>query len=297
MKFAAVALALLATPAFGVPAATPRRALTPPLADVLAAAPRSDWRPIAQERLLYLQTARGQVLIEVSPDFAPHHIDNIKRLIAAGVFDHIAIVRAQDNFVVQWGVPDKDPKPGLGSARARLPAEFTRSAKGLAFTAMPDRDAYAAQVGFAAGFPAARDPRTGRAWLIHCYGTVAAARDNPPDSGNGSELYAVIGPARRLDRNLTVVGRVVEGMELLAVTPRGHGPNGFIEPTEVAPARMRLGSDLPVSQQVSLQALRTDSATFAKVAEGRRNRRDAFYAVPQGGVDVCDIPLPIRRAP
>ena len=292
MKFAALALTLLAAPAFAAPA------VTPPLADVLAAAPAADWRPIAQDRLLYLETARGQVLIEMAPDFAPSHVSNIKRLIAARFFDHVAIVRAQDNFVVQWGVPEKDPKPALGQARAKLPGEFTRSAKGLAFTALPDRDAYAPQTGFVAGFPAARDLKSGRAWLIHCYGAVAVARDNAPDTGNGGELYAVIGQARRLDRNLTVVGRVVRGMEILAVTPRGDAALGFYgKPADNAPVRMRLGSDLPAAEQVSLQALRTDSATFARVAEGRRNRRDAFYATPQGGVDVCDVPLPVRPKP
>ncbi|HLZ75385.1 peptidylprolyl isomerase [Phenylobacterium sp.] len=291
MKFTVLALALLAAPAFASPAPTP------PVADVLAAAPASDWRPIIQERLLYLQTPRGQVLIEMAPDFAPNHVDNIKRLIAAGFFDHVALVRAQDNFVVQWGVPDKDPKPSSGSALSKMPGEFTRSAKGLAFTALPDPDSYAPQTGFADGFPAARDLKTGRAWLTHCYGTVAIARDNAPDTGNGAELYAVIGSARRLDRNLTVVGRVVKGMEILAVTPRGDGPNGFLKAADIAPARMRLGSDLPAAEQVSLQALRTDSATFTKVIEGRRTRRDAFYAAPPGGADVCSVPLPVRPKP
>jgi peptidylprolyl isomerase len=292
MKFAPLALALLALPAFAAPAQTP------PLADVLAAARPADWRPIAQDRLFYLQTARGQVLIEVAPDFAPNHIDNVKRLIAAGFFDHVAILRAQDNFVVQWGVPEKDPKPATGSALARMPGEFTRSARGLAFTALPDRDAYAAQTGFVAGFPAARDLKTGRAWLIHCYGTLGVARDNAPDTGNGGELYAVIGPARRLDRNLTVIGRVVKGMEILATMPRGDAALGFYsKAADIAPVRMRLGADLPAAEQVSLQALRTDSATFARVTEGRRKRRDAFYSAPQGGVDVCDVPLPVRPRP
>lgn len=294
MKFAPLALALLAMPARAAPA-PPQ---TQPLAEILAASPASDWRPIAQDRLLYLQTAKGQVLIEMAPDFAPNHIDNIKRLIVAGFFDHVAIVRAQDNFVVQWGAPENDPTPSLGSAKAKLPGEFTRPAKGLAFTVLPDRDSYAAQTGFVGGFPAARDPKTGRAWLTHCYGTVALARSNEPDSGNGAELYAVIGPARHLDRNLTVLGRVVKGMELLSVTPRGDPPIGFyVKPADLAPVRMRLGTGVPAADQVSMQALRTDSATFAKVAEGRRNRRDGFYTVPQGGVDVCNVPLPVRLTP
>ena len=58
----------------------------------------------------------------------------------------------------------------------------------------------------------------------------------------------------------------------------------------------RMGSDLPSSQQVQLEALRTDSETFETVVEARRNRKDEFYQVPAGGVDVCNIPLPVRPA-
>jgi peptidylprolyl isomerase len=105
----------------------------------------------------------------------------------------------------------------------------------------------------------------------------------------------VIGPARHLDRNLTIVGRVVEGMALLSTMPRGDGAMGFYaKPGDATPIKVRLGSDLPAAQQVMLEALRTDSGDFARVAEARRNRRDDFYTVPQGGVDVCNVPLPVR---
>src|SRR5690606_9568936 len=78
------------------------------------------------------------------------------------------------------------------------------------------------------GFPAARDPADGTAWLAHCYGTVGAGRDNDADSGSGTELYVVTGHApRQLDRNITVVGRVVQGMELLSALPRGPAPAGL----------------------------------------------------------------------
>ena len=74
------------------------------------------------------------------------------------------------------------------------------------------------EVGFVDGFPVALDPGLGRAWLVHCYGMVGAGRDNDVDSGGGAELYAVIGQApRHLDRNVTLLGRVVSGMELLSV--------------------------------------------------------------------------------
>src|SRR5204862_22493 len=80
----------------------------------------------------------------------------------------------------------------------------------------PDPDTYAPETGYAGDFPAARDPKAGRAWLTHCYGAVGAARGQSKDSGSGSSLYVVIGHApRHLDRNVTLVGRVVKGMEVL----------------------------------------------------------------------------------
>ncbi|MDB5452627.1 MAG: peptidylprolyl isomerase, partial [Caulobacteraceae bacterium] len=296
----AVVLALLlaaAAPVLAAPAAPVKK--TPPLADILAASPASDWRPIDQARLLYMQLPTGRVLIELAPEFAPNHVDNIRRLASAGFFDHVAIVRAQDNFVVQWGAPEGQAAPPLGDAKPRLAPEFTRPAKGLAaFTRLPDPDAYAPQTGFVAGFAAARNPATGRAWLTHCYGTVAVGRENAADSGNGGELYAVIGPARHLDRNLTVVGRVVEGMPLLASRPRGDAALGFYsKPADVTPVRLRFGTDMPAAERASLETLRTDSKTFATVIDARRNRHDDFYAVPPGGVDVCNVPLPVRPKP
>src|SRR3546814_4342387 len=112
----------------------------------------------------------------------------------------------------------------------RSPAEFERHAAGLDFHALPDKDGWAPQVGFVDGFPAARDPAEGKAWMAHCYGAVGAGRGMAADSSDGTELYVVDGPSPRpLDRNITLVGRVVDGMELLSVLPRGTGPLGFYE--------------------------------------------------------------------
>jgi peptidylprolyl isomerase len=152
-------------------------------------------------------------------------------------------------------------------------------------------------VGFSGGFPAARDPGAGQAWLAHCYGMVGAGRGNEADSGNGSELYVVTGHApRQLDRNIALVGRVVQGMELLSVLPRGAGPMGFYEqPSQHVPIMsVRVAADLPEAERVPLEVLRTDTATFAALVEARRNRRDDWYKVPAGYIDLCNVPLPAR---
>ncbi|MCL7714313.1 peptidylprolyl isomerase [Stenotrophomonas mori] len=266
--------------------------------EILDASPDSDWHTPGAENLLYMDLDDGRVVIELAPDFAPAHAGNIRTLAREGFWDGTSIYRAQDNFVVQFGdVDGEDPARArpLGSARTHLPAEFQRPSQGLAITALPDRDGWAARTGFVGDFAVAGDG--GHTWLAHCYGAVGAGRNNDEDSSIGAELYVVIGQSpRQLDRNITLVGRVLKGMELLSATRRGPEPMGFYEdPAQRTPIRsIRLASDVPAGQRTPLQVLRTDSRTFADTVEARRNRRDAFYKRPAGHVDLCNIPLPVR---
>lgn len=265
--------------------------------DVLAASKPSDWRTLNPNNTLYLELASGRVIIELAPEFAPRHVENIRTLVRERYFDELAILRVQDNFVVQWG--DPTGKKSVGSAKKTLGSEFTRALEGLAFTPLPDPDTYAPETGFVSGFPAARDRTSGVAWLTHCYGAVGVGRDNDPDSGGGTELYVVIGHApRQLDRNITVVGRVVQGMELLSPLPRGKGALGFYEKdqTHVPIRQARMAVDVPSDQRTPLELLRTDTPTFDALVESRRNRRDEWYKVLAGRIDVCNVPLPVRPA-
>ena len=295
---AALRCPLIALVAAGC-AGAPERPAVPgkPLAEILESAPASDWRRLEAENTLYMDLPAGRVIIELAPAFAPGHVANIRTLVRQGYFDDLAIVRAQDNYVAQWGDPDE--KREFGAAKRSLRAEFTRPfGADLAFDALPDRDTYA-EAGFSGGFPAARDPASGRAWLVHCYAMVGAGRANEADSGSGAELYAVIGNAPRLlDRNVTLVGRVVRGIELLSTLPRGAAALGFYDkPEQRTPIRkVRLASDLPAAERVPLEALRTDTATFASLVEGRRFRREEWFKEPAGHVDICNVPLPVRNA-
>lgn len=266
-------------------------------AEVLGASSPSDWRPLDPQNTLYLEQPAGRVIIEMAPLFAPNHVANVTALAREGYFDGLAFMRSQDDYVVQWG--DAQGKKPLHKAVRTLPAEFERPLRGLTIARISDPDTYAAMVGFLDGFPVAADPQLGRAWLVHCYGMVGAGRDNDVDSGGGTELYAVIGQApRHLDRNVTLLGRVVRGMELLSVLPRGHGALGFYEPSESGmPIRsLRLAADLPEGERTALEELRTDTPTFAAYVEARRNRHEEWFKVPAGRIDVCNVPVPVREA-
>ena len=265
------------------------------MGDILAASPAADWRAIDPEDTLYMDLPSGRVIIELAPGYAPNHAANIRALAREGYYDGAAIVRAQDNYVVQWSRPEESPRP-IRTGHATLPAEFDRDRSGAPpFAPLPDSDTYAPEVGFSAGFPAARDRQ--RVWLAHCYGMVGAGRDLAADSGGGAELYVVIGQApRHLDRNVTVVGRVVQGMELLSVMRRGTGDLGFYKtPAERTPiVRTRVAADVPEAERVHLEALRTDSATFTSLVESRRSRRESWFLYPVGHINLCNVPLPVR---
>ncbi len=271
----------------------------------MAQSPDADWRGLDAENTVLMELSHGpnagQVIIELAPRFAPRHAANIRVLAAGGFYDGLAVVRVQDNFVTQWGDPNGDDAPlakSLGKADAKLPAEFSIPLKGLPLTKLPDVDGWAPVTGFVDGFPVAANPKTGQAWLAHCYGMVGAGRSDAADSSTGAELYAVIGQGpRALDLNITVVGRVLKGMDLLASLPRG-GPNmGFYEKPEqrTSISRTRLMSDVPAAERPALQVLRTDSATWAALLDARRNRTGWYVHSPQH-IEICSASVPTRPA-
>ena len=277
-------------------AATPYRSPQ----QILDAAPDNDWRTPDPANLLYMDLPAGRVIIELAPRFAPRHVANIQTFAHEHFWDGTSIYRAQDNFVVQFGDADADDaakaRP-LGSAERRLPAEFERASAGIQVSLMPDRDGWAPRTGFADGFAIGQDEKAGRSWLAHCYGAVGAGRNNEEDSSVGAELYVVTGQSpRQLDRNITLVGRVLKGMELLSALPRGPAPMGFYaDPGQRTPIiAIRRASDVPEAERTPIQVLRTDTETFAATVEARRNRVDDFYKRPAGYIDLCNIPVPVR---
>lgn len=268
--------------------------------EIMAAIPESDWVALDPENTIYIELPNGRVVIELAPRYAPNHVANIKALAREGYFDGAAIVRVQENYVAQWARTPEDPRE-IRTGQATLPAEFDRAfSPDLGFIALPDRDTYAEVVGFAGNFPAALDPARGRTWLTHCYAMVGAGRDVAADSGGGAELYVNIGQSpRNLDLNVTLVGRVVQGMELFTALPRGTGDLGFYtEPAQRTPIRtIRVAADVPEAERTNLEVLRTDSPFFAELLEARRNRRDEWYLHPAGAIGLCNAPLPVRVRP
>ncbi len=299
MRQILVSALLTLTCASTATAQKPKPALS--MAEILAAAPASDWEALEPENMLYLDLGnKRRVVMYLAPFAAPKTVANIKTFAREKYWDGLAVVRVQDNYVVQWGDPDSETpkaKP-LGSVPPKLAAEFDMPLGDTPiFFRLFNADAYAKSIGFWGGFAAARNLPEKRQWLAHCYGAVGVGRGETADSGNGQELYVVIGHSpRHLDRNVTVVGRVVHGMEHLSSLPRGTGPLGFYEKPEqrIQITSARLGTDLPADEQMKLERLKLPSTTFASVLKNRRARKDGWYLKSPGRIDLCNTPLPVR---
>ena len=290
----ATMLTCAAAQAADAPAQPPSK--RPSVSDIVKASKPADWRELDPQNTIYVELPAGRIVIELAPLYAPNTVANIKTLIHESYFDGLSVMRAQDDYVAQWGDPTE--KKEIKTAKKTVKAEFdVPITNDIPFTVLPDLDTYAPQTGYSNSMPAARDPRTGRTWLTHCYGMVGVGRDNNPDSGAGTDLYVVIGHApRHLDRNVTLVGRVMQGIELLSTLPRGTGQLGFYEkPEQMVPIKtIRLAADVPEAQRSRLEILRTDTPTFQSVVDAARFRGGDWFKNSPDRVEVCNVPVPVR---
>lgn len=332
MKRLPLIAALALTLALAAPLAAQDAAPATP-DSVVATASAEEWIAINPEDVLIMElspaadgSGRYVVIQLLPPPFSQPWVDNIRTLARAHWWDGTSVYRVVDNWVAQWGGGDPDfgmdpgPMPtgvvmpqaayendsrtlavaaGLNAMEGAV-EQLLRRMTGQAAAERPSqvhmRDAYAERTLFISGWPIAASDSEALAWPIHCYGHVGVARETS-NTGTGSELYAVIGHApRQLDRNIAVVGRVIEGIEHLATLPRGTGEAGVYETrAEDTPiVAARLASEHPDGATFRYQYLDTASETFARYVAVRANRNDAFYTVPAGGVDICNVQVPVR---
>ena len=294
----ALAAALQAGPVPPTPAALP--APLPPAsspADPVAA----DWVAIPADQLLVMTLAGDRtVVIRLAAGYAPEHVANVRALALAHWWDGTSVYRVQDNWVTQWG-DQSEKKPLAPGVAARPTAEydlapFTPGGPRMA-QLMPRADAYSTASGITSdGWATASDGTA--AWLTHCYGTVGVARDASPDTGSGAELFVAIGgSARRLDRNYTIVGRVIEGMAYLSGLPRSGAPMGmYATAAERVPiVSVRLASDMPAATRPRFDYRAADNTRFTAMIAAKVMPKPPTVGL--GGIDVCDVPLATRRTP
>ena len=155
----------------------------------------------AKENIMILQLKDGNVKIELYPDVAPNHVERIKTLANNGEYDNVVFHRVIDGFMAQTG----DVKFGNSSKD-----DFNLSRSGMGGSSMPDLKQEFNN-------------------LPHERGTLSMARSSDPNSAN-SQFFICFEAAPFLDRQYTVFGKVIEGMEFVDNIKRGdQNNNGAVD--------------------------------------------------------------------
>lgn len=272
--------------------------LVRPQSEIIAGSTSDDWMQLDPEYTLYLNVPDGQIVIALSSQLAKNHVAQIKTLAREGFFDGLTFYRVIEGFVAQAG--PRGGENSLGSASDSLKAEFDEPIpNGLSFVPLGSADGYADEAGFVDGLTAARDIDDNRVWLTHCAGALAFARSTSANSA-AATIYLTLQPQRYLDRNLTVVGRVVWGMEHVQAINRASPESGGVIDDADQRTRilsMTVAADSPSERQRRVELLDTNSEAFAELIDSRRNRPEAFFYHRPNHIDLCQMPIPVRRAP
>jgi peptidyl-prolyl cis-trans isomerase B (cyclophilin B) len=153
----------------------------------------------AKENIMILKLKDGDVKIEMFPDVAPNHVKRISELANSGKYDNVVFHRVIDGFMAQTG----DVKFGNSESK-----DFNLTKAGMGGSDLPDLKQEFNDV-------------------PHERGTVSMARSSDPDSGN-SQFFICFDQASFLDRQYTVFGKVIEGMEFIDMIKKGDGQNGSV---------------------------------------------------------------------
>ena len=151
---------------------------------------------IAEENIMILKLKDGDVKIELFPDVAPNHVKRIKELADNGKYDNVVFHRVIDGFMAQTG----DVRFGNSES-----GNFDLRRAGMGGSDLPDLKQEFSSV-------------------PHDRGTLSMARSQDPDSAN-SQFFICFKPAPFLDRQYTVFGKVIEGMEFVDKIKRGDDSN------------------------------------------------------------------------
>jgi peptidylprolyl isomerase len=261
-------------------------------AEILAATAEEDWREIPADDLLVIELERGKVYVALSPALAPRHVAQVKKLAREGFYDGLSFYRVIDGFVAQGGDPFGEKK--TKTSKKVLKAEFEGEiAKGYAFNALKDADGFAPSVGFIASQPAGYDAGAGAAWHLHCAGAFAFGREDGRDTAS-TEFYIALQPQRYLDRNMSVFGRVIDGMQHLQALRRVEPPTAKTDDPGETIVSIRISADIPAADRTTFEILDSAAPVFMEFAEARRNRPEAFFHFRPDFLDVCQFPVPVR---
>ena len=246
-----------------------------------------EWRTIAPENLLIIDTAKGRILIELEPRMAPLSVERIRTLSDQGFFDGLKFHRVLTDFMAQTGDP-----LGTGEGSSELPdleGEFQfRRGRDLGFVNVATGQA--GLLGFAGSMPIFTQPDAQMmvtadfktaAQALFCPGVLGMARGQDPHSAN-SQFFIMTGANEGLNGLYTPFGRVVAGLDVVrALKPGPEAANGQVVDPDLM-TRARTAAALPAAQRPVVRVRPPASPAFAALVEQVRAERGARFTV-------CDV--------
>ena len=248
----------------------------------------ADWRTVAPENLLVIDTVHGRILVELEPRMAPQAVDRIRTLADQGFYDGLKFHRVIPDFMAQTGDP-----LGTGLGGSDLPdlaGEFEfRRGRDAGF--VPVTPTPQGQAGLVGSVPVTSQPDAqmmvtadfkASAQGLFCPGVAGMARGGAPDSAN-SQFFLMTGAKEDLNGRYTPFGRVVAGMDVVRALKAGsEAGNGQVADPDVM-TRARTAAAIPEGERPAVRVA-TGAALQAEVEQARTRRGAAFT--------VCDVQPP-----
>ena len=246
----------------------------------------ADWRTPDPDNLLVIDTDKGRIIAELSPEVAPDTVARIKTLARQHFYDGQTFFRVIDAFMDQTGDP-KNSGEG-GSTLPNVKGEFTfRRDHATPFVRASDTTG--AITGLMGALPVESQPDLimamtadgkAAAWPLFCQGVLGFARAAGPDSGN-SQFFFMRGPYPALEKRYAAFGRVIAGQDVVNAIKTGEP----VPDPQDRMTRVRLGDDLPVGETLHVRVLDTTKPAFAVLLARARDEKGADFSV-------CDLQLP-----
>ena len=255
-------------------------------ASAASAQQASDWRTPDPDNVLVVETNKGRIIVEMTPEVAPNHVTRVRALAKAHFYDGLNFFRVIDSFMAQTGDPKNDGSGG--SDQPNMAAEFTFR-RGPSYA--PQGKSGSVEMGFLGALPVysqnsalAAMTIDGKvsAWGAFCPSVLGMARAGDPDSAN-SQFFFMRQHVASLEKTYTAFGTALTGLETIRAIKTG-------EPVPDPQDKMitvRLLSDIPAAQRPKIQVMNTGSAAFKALVDKKR-------AEMGGAFGPCDVTVPVQ---
>ena len=272
----------------GAQTAGPTVAATAPVS-----APDADWRTVAPENLLVIDTTKGRILVELEPRMAPNHVVRVRALADRGFYDGLKWHRVIPNFMAQTGDP-----LGTGAGGSDLPdvaGEFNARRGRFADFALV-ANAGTGTRGILGSLPVQTQPDAQMfvtadmkvdASSLFCPGVAGMARSNDPNSAN-SQFFLMTGANPSLNGGYTSFGRVLAGLDVVKALKAGsEADNGAVADGADTMTHVRTADALPEGQRPSVRTLNPNSPVFTQRIAALREQRGLNFSI-------CDVEIPTQ---